>query len=352
MAKIFLGKLKCWKTTSGGGADDVYAKFFVDGRSVGRWPYSGDCDMNVGSEVFINQAFEFSREFQIELWEYDSTSSDDFMGAHTFYASGSGSGTVWLTNPKEGNNHELSYEYLGSRVKVVTLHSAKCVAMSESLNSSLISQAMGLTSSVVSVAGSILSNIPKPPAQLVGQALNAGAAVFNQIPGLAQAIADSGNYPDQLYMTFTNQPGVDKRFWPLPAKYYEILPGQIVRFDNLRYSLSESRDITLWEYDSGSGDDHLGSFAIEKDIAEGNYVTTVTSSSEGSIYLVAYTVAQEELMKYESWSENISSQENGEYEERGNDIIRNGVYTNLEQELELTMVLKPQNIFFRKSRSS
>lgn len=48
MAKISLSRLKCIKTSSGGGADDVYAKFFVDGREAGRWPNSGDYDMRVG----------------------------------------------------------------------------------------------------------------------------------------------------------------------------------------------------------------------------------------------------------------------------------------------------------------
>ena len=31
MTKIVLTKLKCIQTSGGGGADDVYAKFFVDG---------------------------------------------------------------------------------------------------------------------------------------------------------------------------------------------------------------------------------------------------------------------------------------------------------------------------------
>ncbi len=48
MAKIVLTKLKCVKTSSGGGGDDVYAKFFVDGREAQKWPISGDYDMNVG----------------------------------------------------------------------------------------------------------------------------------------------------------------------------------------------------------------------------------------------------------------------------------------------------------------
>lgn len=294
MAKIVLTKLKCVKTSSGGGADDVYAKFFVDGREAQKWPISGDYDMNVGDEAFINQTFSFDKDLKIDLWEYDSTSSDDYMGSHIFPATGSGSSKITLSDPKEGNVYELSYEYLTTKIKVARLHSAKCVAMSDSVNSELVNKAASLSSDVSAAAAKVLGKTPNPKAQLVGQALEAGATVLKGIPGLVDAIGKAGNYPDQLYLTFTNQPGVTKRFWPQPGKFYEIYAGQIVRFDEARYPLTQPIDISLWEYDYVSSDDQLGSFAIEKDTEPGTYVKTVTSASEASIYLVAYTVTEEE----------------------------------------------------------
>ncbi|MBD2199636.1 MULTISPECIES: C2 domain-containing protein [Calothrix] len=294
MAKIVLSKLKCIKTSSGGGADDVYAKFFVDGQQTQKWPISGDYDMRVGDEAFINQTFSFNKDLKVELWEYDSTSADDYMGTHVFSATGSGSGKITLADPKEGNVYELGYEYLTTKIKVARLHSAKCVAMSESVNSDLVSKAVSLSSDVAAAAAKVLGQTPNPKAQLVGQALEAGATVLKGIPGLVDAIGKAGNYPDELYMTFTNQPGIAKRFWPQPGKYYEIYAGQIVRFDELRYPLTQSLDVSLWEYDSVSGDDQLGSFAIDKETEIGTYVKTVTSASEASIYLVAYTVAEEQ----------------------------------------------------------
>ena len=294
MTKVVLTKLKCIQTSGGGGADDVYAKFFVDGQQTQRWPMRADVDMNRGDEQFINQTFSFQKDLKIELWEYDSNSSDDYMGAYIFSATGSGSGKIVLSDPKEGNIYELGYDYIPDRVKVARLHSTKCIAMSESVNSDLVNKAAALSGAVAEATGKVLGNTSKPEAQLVGQALEAGAIVLKQIPGLVDAIGRAGNYPDQLYMTFSNQPGIDKRFWPNPGKYYEILAGQIVRFDDLRYPLTQPLDITLWEYDYGAGDDHLGSFAIEKDTAPGTYVKTITSASEASIYLVAYVVAEEE----------------------------------------------------------
>jgi hypothetical protein len=151
-----------------------------------------------------------------------------------------------------------------------------------------------LSGAVAQAADKVLGKTSNPYAQLVGEALEAGATVLQQIPGLVDAIGRAGNYRDQVYLTFSNQPGIDKRFWPNPGKYYEMLPGQIVRFDGLRYPLTQPLNITLWEYDYGAGDDHLGSFAIEKDTEPGTYIKTVTSASEASIYLVAYVVAEEE----------------------------------------------------------
>jgi hypothetical protein len=293
MATIILKKLKCIKTSSGGGADDVYMKLFADGREVQRWPSRGDYDMRTGDEAFPNLQLTFNKDMKVELWEYDSTSSDDYMGAYIFSTSGTGSGRAVLHDPIEGNIYELDYEYLPSKIKFATLISAKCIAMSDSVNSALISAACGVSGEVANAAGSILGAVPDATAQAVGKALEAGAKVLEQIPGLVDAIAQAGNYPDQLYLTFSNQPGADKRFWPNPAKYYEIYAGQIIRFDGLRFALTQPLDISLWEYDYGSGDDQLGSFAIEKDTAPGTYVKTVTSASECSIYLVAYSVREE-----------------------------------------------------------
>jgi len=180
------------------------------------------------------------------------------------------------------------------RVKVARLHSAKCIAMSESVNSDLVNKAAALSGAVAEATGKVLGNTSKPEAQLVGEALEAGATVLKKVPGLEDAIGRAGNYPDQLYLTFSNQPGIDKRLWPNPTKYYDMLPGEIVQFDDLCYPLTQPLDITLWEYDYGAGDDHLGSFVIEKDTEPGTYIKTVTSASEASIYLIAYVVAEEE----------------------------------------------------------
>ena len=295
MATILLTKLKCIRPSDGGGADDVYVNFFVDGVKVGRWPEHGDIAMDKwDSEQFINRSFSFRKDLKVELWEHDPTSPDDYMGAYIFSATDSGSGNITLSDLKEGNIYQLGYNYMPVRGKIVRLHSTKCIAMSESVNSDLVNKAAALSGAVAEAAGKVLGNTPNPQAQLVGEALEAGATVLKKIPDLVDAIGRAGNYPDQIYMTFSDQSGVQNRIWPRPGKYDEVLAGQIVRFDELRYPLTQSLDITLWEYDYGSGDDHLGSFAIEKDTEPGTYVKTVTSASEASIYLIAYVVAEEE----------------------------------------------------------
>ncbi len=185
-----------------------------------------------------------------------------------------------------------------AKVKVARLHSAQCVAVEGSINSELVQEASARTRAVEDEARKVLGNTPNPKAYLVGEAFSAGSHALKEIPNFLGAIRRAEKYPDQLYMTFNNQPGVDNRFWPRPQKYHEIYAGQIIRFDELRYPLTESLNISLWEYDYGPGDDLLGNFVIEKETKPGTYVKLVTSASasdsEPSIYLVAYTVAEEE----------------------------------------------------------
>ncbi|MEG4986984.1 hypothetical protein QUB08_14605 [Microcoleus sp. BR0-C5] len=293
MAKIRFNKLQCRKTTSGGGKDDTYAKFFVDGNYHSRWPDNGDCDMGVGDEAYVDRQFEFKNSLKVELWEYDSTSSDDYMGAYKFDASERGSGTATLANQEEGDEYKLQYECLGQKAKTLRLDSGKCVLVSSGIDSKVIDAAFNLASEVSEAAGRVLAKTENPKAKLVGEALDAGAKVLMRIPELVKAINDVGGYPDQLYLTRTNQPGVNRRFWPV-GEYYEIRSGQIVRFDDVRFPLTSPVDINLWEYDFGSGDDHLGSFSIDTEESLGVHVKTITSSTECSIYLVAYRVTEEE----------------------------------------------------------
>lgn len=295
MTKICLGRLTCWETTSGPGDDDVYAKIFVDGHQVSRWPTSGDCEMGKGDQIDMNLILDFNRELKLEFWEADSWGSDDYLGASKFHPGIEGEGEVEIRNSDEGNIYKLQYQSLAKKIKTLRLESLKCVMASASTDADVIDSVMGLTSKASEAAAAVLEGVPNPKAQLIGKALKAASDVFEAVPKVAQAIEASVEYPDQLYITNSNQSGTGRRIWPgrdTPADTIDIRTGQMVRFDNIRFALTKAIDLSFWEWDV-IRDDFLGSFSVDTDKPEGVYVDTVCTPKEISIYLIAYRVSEE-----------------------------------------------------------
>ncbi|NEQ67854.1 MAG: hypothetical protein F6K21_20590 [Symploca sp. SIO2D2] len=296
MTKIYLKDLECIRTSSGGfGADDVYIKITIDNqRKKIRLPRSGVYELDEGQRVKLNQKYEFENFLKLELYDEDTFSSDDFLGSYKFLATQTGSGKATISNPTEGDEYELSYEVIPGKIKTARLSSAKCVLVSSSIDAEVIKAVSNVASQAASAFGEVIKGVPNPKAKLIGQALEAASKVITGIPDVAEAIDQASGYPDQLFITTNNQPEVSQRIWPKPPKEFEeIRSGQIVRFENLVFPLTSPLDFSLWEYDYVTSSDFLGAFAIETEIPTGAYVETVTSTTECSIYLVAYTVQEE-----------------------------------------------------------
>lgn len=58
---------------------------------------------------------------------------------------------------------------------------------------------------------------------------------------------------------------------------------------------TETTTIELWEYDWGSGDDHMGTLTIPDSHPDGTFTYLVTSSSEASAYELALTVSSRKV---------------------------------------------------------
>ena len=279
--------------TAGDGADELYARIHKDGRFISQWPHEGHVDMNVGDKVHIDRPVTFNKTARIELWEYDSGSGDDYLKDHTIKAGGKGEKRVKIHSSEEGSLYELRYEYLPKKVKTVRLLSAKCIRVANGTDAGVISAAFKMAGKASAVAGQSIGMTLDPKMAMVGAALEAGSKVFLSVPGMVEAIDRAGQYPDQLYMTRTNQSGVQRRCWPPYGTYKELRSGQIERFDNLRFILSDPVDINIWEYDSGSGDDHLGFFTIESGEPDKVHFKSVAHPTEGSLYMFAYLIRKE-----------------------------------------------------------
>jgi hypothetical protein len=128
-----------------------------------------------------------------------------------------------------------------------------------------------------------------PIGQAVNVALQAASVIVRAIVDLAAALDRAGDYPDQLYLSLSNNPGTSRRIWPQSIPSYNIRGGQIVR-PNLSIPFSDAIDVNFWEYDSGSSDDFLGRLTVDASHIGGVRYQAVVRPSEGNIYVIAYSV--------------------------------------------------------------
>lgn len=98
-------------------------------------------------------------------------------------------------------------------------------------------------------------------------------------------LIDSSRSPDDLYVILD-----DRKVWPSSGGHKEVRGGQSVAINALG-SGTGRHTITLMEYDSGSGDDLLGSITFEP-ARPGLLTFQVVSTEEDSSYLVEVLVSE------------------------------------------------------------
>jgi hypothetical protein len=115
-------------------------------------------------------------------------------------------------------------------------------------------------------------------------------ALVGSVAGLAAALDAVRSDPDDLYIT-TNTNGVlDNSIWPGGSSTQPILGGQSVQ-PNVTVGFENRLNVSLFDFDSGSADDLLGSIQIREDERDGGELTKFAFSTvESSAYYVTYTV--------------------------------------------------------------
>lgn len=168
----------------------------------------------------------------------------------------------------------------------LVIHAIDCKVVSSGVDSAAIDAVVNTVKNAADV-GAASASFFGPTGVAVGAALQAAKGLISGVPGLIFALDKAGDYPDQLYLSFSNQERVAK-IWP-QGNYYEINGGQIVR-PNLKVPLSDVVDVNFWEYDTGSSDDFLGRLTVDNSHAGGVRYQIVARPSEGNVYVVAYSV--------------------------------------------------------------
>lgn len=106
-------------SSGGGDPDDLYLSLSNQPkRDLAVWPAPGkDYDISKGQVVRPNLKLNFSNVIDVNFWEYDSGSGDDFLGRLTVNESEAGGvKTKIVYNPDEGNIYVVEYEVTGVAV--------------------------------------------------------------------------------------------------------------------------------------------------------------------------------------------------------------------------------------------
>ena len=166
------------------------------------------------------------------------------------------------------------------------IHAIDCKVVSTGVDAAAVQAVVDTVKNAADV-GAASASFFGPTGLAVGAALQAAKGLISGVPGLIGALDKTGDYPDQLYLSFSNQER-EAKIWP-QGNYYAINGGQIVR-PNLRVPFSNVVDVNFWEYDTGSSDDFLGRLTVDTSHAGGVRYQIVARPSEGNVYVIAYSV--------------------------------------------------------------
>lgn len=128
------------------------------------------------------------------------------------------------------------------------------------------------------------------PIKVAPELLEDLLASVRALPGIVEAIDAARGDPDNLYLTLGTSPGRDAALWPAAGQDMEFRPDQSA-VANVSIEFDHTQNVSLWDYDSVSRDDHLGSITIEEaEQGEGEIGRLAHSRVEGSLYYITYEV--------------------------------------------------------------
>jgi hypothetical protein len=119
--------------------------------------------------------------------------------------------------------------------------------------------------------------------------ISPGDAV-RSIAGLVAAFDAVRSDPDDLYITTATQGDIANSIWPEGGATNPILGGQSVQ-PNVALEFDNRLNVSLFDFDSGSADDLLGSVQIlESERDAGELTKFAFSTVEASAYYITYSV--------------------------------------------------------------
>lgn len=133
----------------------------------------------------------------------------------------------------------------------------------------------------------VIDNLLQPVYQLPGAELVRQLSGIGDVGQMIQEALDEA--PDDLYATSTQAPGVENAVWP-QGTTVEAGAGNRIPV-GITIAVEGAQDLFLWDRDTGSPDDLLGSVTISEDEqGQGPVSKLAHSDEEHSYYYVNYHV--------------------------------------------------------------
>lgn len=125
------------------------------------------------------------------------------------------------------------------------------------------------------------------PASQFGSPLS---SVISNLPQVIAAIDTARSDPDDLFVTTDTTGDFGNSFWPPGGQTQNFQAGQSATV-MLDFEFAHSINFSLWDYDSSSPNDLLGSVTVfEQEAGTGEIAKLAKSDVEGSAYYVFYEV--------------------------------------------------------------
>lgn len=180
--------------------------------------------------------------------------------------------------------------------KTVTLDSVKCITPSTGMD-----EAIAVIASVLITSAGDKTKFAELSSVLMASYAAGGTLIRIQgMKDLEDQYVQNKELMEQLDKKYSGSDDLyvkmgGNRVWPSSGDSRSIKSqetksiGQSVTFPDFPGE-TETTTIELWEYDWGSGDDHMGTLTIPDSHPDGSFTYLVTSSGEGSAYEVNITV--------------------------------------------------------------
>jgi hypothetical protein len=128
------------------------------------------------------------------------------------------------------------------------------------------------------------------PETIVPSELSVVIDGLKAIPDVLAAIDTARSDPDDLYVTTGTSGDRDLAIWPGPGQDVEMQPDQSVA-PNIAVDFETSQNFSLFDHDTISDDDHLGSITVfASEQGQGEIGKRASSAVEGSAYYIMYRV--------------------------------------------------------------